>query len=107
MIFQVNCLMLKVLKLQKKKYETERKNILKYIYFLKKVNKMNVTNMCVVCMEEQVTHFINPCGHPFCKTCLEKHLDVEDIDNIDTIHNDKKCPVCRKYVLNINPLYFL
>ena len=94
-------------KTAKKKYETERKNILKYIYFLKKVNKMNVTNMCVVCMEEQVTHFINPCGHTFCKACLEKHLDVEDIDNIDTIHNDKKCPMCRKYVLNVNPLYFL
>ena len=34
----------------KKEYATERKNILKYIYFLRKVNKMNVTNMCVVCM---------------------------------------------------------
>tara|TARA_Y100000590_G_C15738151_1_gene1019295 strand:- start:448 stop:1338 length:891 start_codon:yes stop_codon:yes gene_type:complete len=91
----------------KKEYATERKNILKYIYFLRKVNKMNVTNMCVVCMEDQVTHFINPCGHTFCKKCLENHLEMEDINNTDTISNDKKCPVCRKYVLNVNPLYFL
>ena len=91
----------------KKEYATERKNILKYIYFLRKVNKMNVTNMCVVCMEEQVKHFINTCGHTFCKKCLENHLEMEDIDNTDTISNDKKCPVCRKYVLNVSPLYFL
>jgi hypothetical protein len=91
----------------KKDYTTERKNILKYIYLLRKVNKMNVTNMCVVCMEDQVTHFINPCGHTFCKKCLENHLEMEDITNTDTISNDKKCPVCRKYVLNVNPIYFL
>ena len=91
----------------KKDYATERKNILKYIYLLRKVNKMNVTNMCVVCMDDQVTHFINPCGHTFCKKCLENHLEMEDINNTDTISNDKKCPVCRKYVDNINPLYFL
>ena len=91
----------------KKDYATERKNIQKYIYFLRKVNKLNVTNMCVVCMEDQVTHFINPCGHTFCKKCLENHLEMEDINNTDSIANDKKCPVCRKYVNNINPLYFL
>tara|TARA_B100000401_G_C52710172_1_gene673456 strand:- start:209 stop:1081 length:873 start_codon:yes stop_codon:yes gene_type:complete len=91
----------------KKDYATERKNIQKYIYFLRKVNKLNVTNMCVVCMETPVTHFINPCGHTFCKKCLENHLEMEDINNTDSIANDKKCPVCRKYVNNINPLYFL
>ena len=73
----------------KQDYIKERKNILKYIYFLRKVNKMNVTNMCVVCMENQVTHFINPCGHTFCGKCLEKTLDIKDINNIETIHVDK------------------
>ena len=92
----------------KKEYATERKNILKYIYFLRKVNKMNVTNMCVVCMDDPVSHFINPCGHTFCSKCLEHHLEMEDITNDDSIlPNDKKCPVCRKYVNTINPLYFL
>ncbi len=91
----------------KKDYATERKNILKYIYLLRKVNKMNVTNICVVCMDDQVTHFITPCGHTFCKKCLETHLEIDDINNTDTISNDKKCPVCRKYVLNVSPLYFL
>jgi hypothetical protein len=91
----------------KQDYIKERKNILKYIYFLRKVNKMNVTNICVVCMENQVTHFINPCGHTFCGKCLEKTLDIKDINNIETIHVDKKCPMCRKYINNVNPLYFL
>ena len=91
----------------KQDYIKERKNILKYIYFLRKVNKMNVTNICVVCMENQVTHFINPCGHTFCGKCLEKTLDIKDINNIETIHVDKKCPMFRKYINNVNPLYFL
>tara|TARA_Y100001935_G_scaffold255246_1_gene267302 strand:- start:1930 stop:2829 length:900 start_codon:yes stop_codon:yes gene_type:complete len=91
----------------KKEYATERKNILKYIYLLRKVNKMNVTNMCVVCMDNPVSHFINPCGHTFCSKCIENHLEMEDITNNDSIPNDKKCPVCRKYVNNVNPLYFL
>lgn len=91
----------------KKEYTTERKNILKYIYLMRKVNKMNVTNMCVVCMDTPVTHFINPCGHTFCSGCLENHLGIEDITNDNTIYNGKKCPICRKYVNTINPLYFL
>ena len=62
----------------KKEYATERRNILKYIYFLRKVNKMNVTNMCVVCMDEPVSHFLDPCGHTFCKTCLQKPLTIKD-----------------------------
>ena len=91
----------------KEEYTKERKNILKYIYLLRKVNKMNVTNMCVVCMNDPVSHFINPCGHTFCKSCLENHLEINDITNRDSIMDDKKCPVCRKYVNNVNPLYFL
>ena len=90
----------------KKEYVTERKNILKHIYFLRKVNKLNITNMCVVCMEDPVTHFINPCGHTFCSNCLKSHFVVDEIVN-DTIYNDKNCPVCRKYVNSVNPLYFL
>tara|TARA_B110000285_G_scaffold228348_1_gene291207 strand:- start:437 stop:1285 length:849 start_codon:yes stop_codon:yes gene_type:complete len=91
----------------KKDYITERKNILKYIYFLRKVNKFNITNMCVVCMDVPVTHFINQCGHTFCESCLKKHLDTDDITNLNNIYHDKKCPICRKYVNSVNPLYFL
>lgn len=91
----------------KKEYATERKNIQKYIYLLRKVNKMNVTNMCVVCMEKQVSHFINPCGHTFCSKCLETHFEINDITNIEDISNNKTCPVCRVHFNNIKPLYFL
>ena len=91
----------------KRDYATERKNIEKYIYLLRKINKMNTTNMCVVCMDEPVSHFINPCGHTFCKSCLEKSLDIETITQNMILDNTKNCPVCRKYVNNIHPLYFL
>ena len=91
----------------KKEYATERRNILKYIYFLRKVNKMNVTNMCVVCMDEPVSHFLDPCGHTFCKTCLQKSLEVESFVNENENYINKKCPVCRKYVNKARPLYFL
>lgn len=89
----------------KKDYATERRNILKYIYFLRKVNKMNVTNMCVVCMDDPVSHFVDPCGHTFCKTCLEKSLEVDSF--VDETYINKNCPVCRKYVNKVRPLYFL
>lgn len=91
----------------KKEYTTERKNILKYIYLLRKVNKMNVTNTCIICMEDSVSHFINPCGHTFCKKCLESSLRISDINEEYIIHDGKKCPICRKYLNNIHPLYFL
>ena len=91
----------------KKEYATERRNILKYIYFLRKVNKMNVTNMCVVCMDEPVSHFLDPCGHTFCKTCLQKSLEVESFVNENENYIYKNCPVCRKYVNKARPLYFL
>lgn len=91
----------------KKDYITERKNIEKYIYLMRKINKMNIVNMCVVCMDEPVSHFINPCGHTFCKSCLEKSLEIETITNNIILNDTKKCPVCRKFVNNIHPLYFL
>ena len=91
----------------KEEYAKERKNILKYIYLLRKVNKMNVTNMCVVCMDEPVSHFINPCGHTFCENCLKNHLEINNITDRDSIMNNIKCPICRKFVNNVNPLYFL
>ena len=37
--------------------------------------------MCVVCMDEPVSHFIDPCGHTFCKGCLEKSLEIDTIIN--------------------------
>ena len=68
---------------------------------------MNVTNMCVVCMDEPVSHFLDPCGHTFCKTCLQKSLEVESFVNENENYINKNCPVCRKYVNKVRPLYFL
>lgn len=90
-------------KIAKKNYVTEKRNINKYLHLFKLFNKLNVTNICTVCMESPVTNFIIPCGHTFCKECLEKSLQI----NIDQNVNIKKCPLCREYINSIKPLYFL
>ena len=67
----------------KKEYEEKFKEIQKYIYLIRKINNFNTTNMCPVCFSNQVDHFIAPCGHTYCKTCLETLIRSEDIYNIN------------------------
>lgn len=53
---------------------------------------------CTICMEIIVhCHVANPCGHVFCKTC---------IDRIPTVYrkryNSKSCPTCRKEIASLS-----
>ena len=96
----------------KKKFAEEKLKMKKFIYMIQKLNKWNTTNLCIICQENKVDHFINPCGHTFCKECLVRNFKVKDITNYDfyTGLNNKKCPVCRSCsgpVISIKPLYFL
>lgn len=94
----------------KKSYVEQRKKLLKYIYLFRKVNKWNVANMCGICLENPVDHFIDPCGHTFCKGCIKEQFKVDEIDEIRIYshRNNLKCPVCRQGPVNTaKPLYFL
>ena len=94
----------------KKEYIKQRKKLLKYIYFFRKVNKWNIANICSICWENPVDHFIDPCGHTFCKSCIKEQFKVNEINEIKMYshRNNLKCPACRQGPVNkANPLYFL
>ena len=94
----------------KKYYVLQRKKLLKYIYLFKKINKWNVANICTICLGKPVDHFIDPCGHTFCKGCLESHFKLKDINDLRIFskRNNYRCPVCREGpIISAKPLYFL
>ena len=94
----------------KKDYIESRKKLLKYIYLFKKINKWNIANMCGICLEKPVDHFIDPCGHTFCEGCIKGQFKVDSIDQIKIYaeRNNLKCPICRICPVNTaRPLYFL
>lgn len=94
----------------KKDYVESRKKLLKYIYLFKKINKWNIANMCGICLEKPVDHFIDPCGHTFCEGCIKEQFRVDSIEQIKLYaeRNNLKCPICRFCPVNTaKPLYFL
>eukprot|EP01119_Soliformovum_irregulare_P014104 TRINITY_DN3826_c0_g1_i1.p1 TRINITY_DN3826_c0_g1~~TRINITY_DN3826_c0_g1_i1.p1 ORF type:complete len:1079 (-),score=279.78 TRINITY_DN3826_c0_g1_i1:71-3307(-) len=46
---------------------------------------------CSICLEKMEEAVATPCGHVFCKRCIENHLGTCDTD--DT------CPICRRPVI--------
>ena len=83
------------IKLMKENYIESRKNINKYLDIIKKLNHMNVSNSCPVCLTNPVNIYLNPCGHTLCDGCYDRVSD-----------NEKKCFLCRTRVLSKFPLYF-
>jgi len=84
------------LKEAKKEYMEARKNIIKYLDVIKKLNKLNISNTCPTCLTNPVDIYLNPCGHTLCNECYDRvNMDVE-----------KKCFLCRSRVLSKFPLYF-
>ena len=90
----------------KDEYEKKRKEIQKYIYLIRKMNNFNSANMCPVCFTNQVDHIIAPCGHTYCKPCLEKMISAENIYEI-TYDSTHKCSICREGIKTVRPLFFL
>tara|TARA_Y100000389_G_C17449546_1_gene513808 strand:- start:413 stop:1156 length:744 start_codon:yes stop_codon:yes gene_type:complete len=90
----------------KKDYLTKIKEIHKYIYLIRKINNFNTCNMCPVCFENPVDHFIAPCGHTYCKSCLERLIPSDNIYELD-YNSQFKCSFCRENVKTVRPLYFL
>ena len=61
----------------KKKYVAKRKELNKYIYLLTNLNKLNISNRCPICLDKTIDHYLDPCGHTMCKTCIEKSMRVQ------------------------------
>lgn len=94
----------------KKKYIEQRKKLLKYIHLFRKINKWNIVNLCSVCLETPVDHYLDPCGHTFCKKCIKEQFKINELDEIKIYsqRNNFKCLICRSSPINdAKPLYFL
>ena len=66
---------------------------------------------CSICMDNHkmdALRIVNPCGHGFCNTCLEKHMaaapaaaGADDDDNGPPV-----CPTCRGAIASVITPYF-
>ena len=82
-------------------YINKRKLLNKHLYLMNSINGFNNSAICPVCITDKIDSYCNPCGHTFCKKCLDKTSNV--INNA----NHNKCPICREYVMDIRKLYFI
>ncbi len=80
----------------KNNYIQTRKEMIKYLNVIKKLNSVNVTNTCPTCLTNPINIYLNPCGHTLCDDCYSR------ISN----DHERKCFLCRTRVMNKSPLYF-
>ena len=90
------------LKESKNKYIQKRKELNSYLYFIQNINEWNIANMCPICLTTKIDTYCNPCGHTFCKTCLDKNPS-----NSENNFNSSKCPICREYISEMRKLYLI
>lgn len=62
------------------------------IKYLKELNLLNNNPLCPLCFENNISYTCIPCGHTFCKQCLDKC---------------SRCGVCRSEITNIQRIYIL
>jgi len=93
----------------RKIYIEKRKEAERLITFIKKLNNMNQTNICPLCFTNTVDHFVDPCGHTFCKDCIQTHMGKKD--DVDLyklgISDNSQCCFCRERINIVRQLYFL
>ena len=113
-IEQMNILSKSIMDNQKMKevrkgYIEKRKESEKMIQVIKKLNHLNHANICPLCFTNPVDHFVDPCGHTFCKECIQRHLRRnQDLDLYEIGRNDgSQCCFCREHIKTVRQLYFL
>ena len=109
-ILSKNIMNNETMKTIRKNYVEKRKESENIIGLIRQLNQLNQTNICPLCFTKTVDHFIDPCGHTFCKNCLEQHLKINNEENdLNMVNNqyDKKCCFCRTVVRSAKPLYFI
>jgi len=51
---------------------------------------------------------MNPCGHTFCKECLKRAFNKDDVTLYEIGRNNHAhCLICRDIVRKLHKLYFL
>jgi len=76
-------------------YIKSRKDIENNLNLIKKINSLNMSNTCPLCLTNQVNIYLNPCGHTCCEECYGRLSNTEN-----------KCFLCRSNIMSKNPLYF-
>jgi len=82
--------------LAKNEYIKSRKKIEKSLNLVKKLNIINTSNKCPICLSNVVSIYLNPCGHTCCDDCYDKLKN----------NHDNKCFLCRSQILNKSSLFF-
>ena len=70
--------------------------VAEYSYLKSTINNFNtitISTICSICMERQVTWFIDPCGHTICDDCKNKSEQTAN------------CHYCRNKKVKYNKLY--
>jgi len=65
------------------------------------IQELQTTPCCPMCLTAPLDSFVNPCGHTGCKDCL-----IRSIQNNNSNMN-LNCPICRKSISCINPMYMI
>lgn len=70
--------------------------LLEYSYIkgiLTEISSVMPTGICSICLENQVTYFIDPCGHTICTNCKDKSKNLS------------VCHFCRSNIIVFKRLY--
>ena len=62
----------------RKEYIKCRKDIENNLNLIKKINSMNMSNTCPLCLTNQVNIYLNPCGHTCCDECYGRLVSTQD-----------------------------
>ena len=92
----------------KEKYLVIRRKSEKILLLIKRLNNFNQTNVCPLCFTNVVDHYYEPCGHTFCKECIQKTFQNFGIETMDIgLNDDVHCSICRLGIRKVNSLYFI
>jgi len=51
---------------------------------------------CAICLETVDNAIVTPCGHIFCKICIDQHMNA----TTEPDHNESNCPICRRTIVS-------
>ena len=82
-------------------FVSKREEFTKLLRAARVIQEIQTIPCCPMCLCAPLDSFVNPCGHTGCKDCLIKSIQSNNNDM------NLNCPICRKSISCINPLYML